>query len=79
MNNLPSPHWVLTARDNGARFTGQGALPPADPAEALPRVWVDSRRRFQTVMGFGGVFTEAAGVTWQRLGPAQREAVLCDR
>ena len=78
MTTLPSPHWVLTARDTGARLSEQGALLGADPAEALPRVWVDSLRRFQTVLGFGGAFTEAGAVTWQRLGPAQRQALLCD-
>ena len=78
MNKLPSPHWFLTARDTGARLAAQGALLGADPAEALPRVWVDSLRRFQTVLGFGGAFTEAGAVTWQRLGPAQRQALLRD-
>ena len=78
MTNLPSPHWVLSARDTGARLSDQGALLAANPAEALPRVWVDSLRRFQTVLGFGGAFTEAGAVTWQRLGPAQRQALLRD-
>ena len=66
----------LTARDGGARLSEQAPLPaPADHSH-LPSVWVDPSRRFQSLEGFGGAFTEAAAVTWQQLGAAQREALL---
>ncbi len=68
---------VLTARDSDDRLTERP--PPAAAAAAAPapvRIWVDAARRFQTVLGFGGAFTEAAAATWQRLGPAQQDAVL---
>lgn len=70
---------VLTARDSADRLTEQPALRRAGADDdGLPRVWVDSSRRFQTLEGFGGAFTEAAAVTWQKLGPASREQVLRD-
>lgn len=42
----------------------------------LPRVWVDGSRRFQEIEGFGGAFTEAAALTWLKLGPAQGDELL---
>ena len=71
------PGWVLTDRA-GARLSPMGALRPADPGEGLPRVWVDSQRRFQTLLGFGGAFTEAAAVTWRGLDAAGQAAFLRD-
>ena len=73
---------VLTARDSGARLAEQAPWPALDCAQPgsvdLPSVWVDPTRRFQTLEGFGAAFTEAAAVTWLKLGPAQRDAVLRD-
>jgi glucosylceramidase len=67
---------ILTARDSDARLTEQPPLPggPFDPA--LPAISVDPGRTFQTVLGFGGAFTEAAAVTWRALGEARRDDVL---
>lgn len=39
---------------------------------------VDTGRRFQTLLGFGGAFTEAAAVTWQALPERQRAAFVRD-
>ena len=73
----PVVRCILTARDGGARLAEQDPPPAATPADAhLPGVWVDPERRFQTIEGFGGAFTEAAAVTWLALGAAQREALL---
>ncbi len=74
-------HWVLSARaaegEGGTHLVPQPAPPTAGPDdEGLPRVWVNPRRRFQRIEGFGGAFTEAAAVTWQKLAPAEREALL---
>ena len=72
--------FVLSARDGGQRLAEQPPLTAASAAEAagLPSIWVDPGRRFQTLEGFGGAFTEAAAVTWQGLGDGQREAFLRD-
>ena len=68
----------LTARDGGARLTEQA--PPretlVDPS--LPVLFVNTARRFQTMEGFGGAFTEAAAVTWQHLDPAEQATLLRD-
>ena len=38
--------------------------------DCLPSVFVNTGRTFQTLLGFGGAFTEAAAVTWLVLIPA---------
>jgi glucosylceramidase len=68
----------LTAPDGGARLTEQARLAPHEGRTAGPVLTVNSERRFQTLLGFGAAFTEAAAVTWQRLAPAQRDQLLCD-
>jgi glucosylceramidase len=68
----------LSARDSGARLAEQTPLPFESGSPSLPLVWVDPTRRFQTIEGFGGAFTEAAAVTWQQLSPQRQEEVLRD-
>ena len=69
--------WWLSARDSGQRLADQGTLLRSGGADAgLPRVTVDTLRRFQTLLGFGGAFTEAAALTWQALPQAQRLELL---
>jgi glucosylceramidase len=75
--------WILSDRHSGARLAEQPAplaldTSRTDPAEAAPALWVDTSRRFQTIEGFGGAFTEAAAVTWQALPPQAREQFLID-
>jgi len=81
----PAPlPWVLSARDSRhgqeLRLSPQTPLPadtrPAAHARAAARLWVDSSRRFQTLEGFGGAFTEAAATTWLKLSAGQRDALL---
>lgn len=76
--------WALSARDSrhgqDLRLTPQSPLQieadTAIHARAPARLWVDSTRRFQRLVGFGGAFTEAAASTWLKLSPAQREVLL---
>ena len=68
----------LSSRDSDARLTEQVPLEPGAVDACLPVLFVNTERRFQTMQGFGGAFTEAAAVTWQRLGVAQREQLLRD-
>lgn len=76
--------WVLSDRHSGARLAEQPAplALPTDGSVAhghgAPALWVDTSRRFQTMEGFGGAFTEAAAVTWQALPPEARERFLID-
>jgi glucosylceramidase len=78
MQAAASIRCFLTARDGGARLSEQPPLADGAADEGLPRVLVDPSRRFQAIEGFGAAFTEAAAVTWQALGAAQRERVLRD-
>ena len=70
--------YFLTSQDGGARLTAQAPLEPGRGDSSLPLLLVNSKRRFQTLLGFGGAFTEAAAVTWQHLGAAKREQLLRD-
>ena len=74
----PLVRCFLTARDRDARLAEQQPLQPMQADPGLPRVMVDATRSFQTIQGFGGAFTEAAAVTWQKLTPPQRVAMLRD-
>lgn len=65
----------LTARDGGARLC-ELASAFRQPAGEGPGIWVQPEVRFQTTLGFGGAFTEAAAVTWQRLVEQRREELL---
>ena len=85
MTLVPAPlQWVLSARDDRhgqvLRLSPQAPIYPGvdacGHAQAPARLWVDSRRRFQTLEGFGGAFTEAAATTWLKLSPRQRDALL---
>ena len=68
----------LTSRDGPARLSEQAELKAGSGSAGLPAVWVDTRRRFQALEGFGAAFTEAAAVTWQALGEVERAQMLHD-
>ncbi len=84
----PALKWTLTAK--GADLASSTRLEPQQaltlqPVAALltdaavarmPKLVVNTERRFQRIEGFGGAFTEAAAVTWQQLPPAERDALL---
>ena len=68
---------ILTVKDTEARLTEQSASPFGQMADnSLATVFVDPSKQFQTIEGFGGAFTEAAAVTWQKLGPTNQQAVI---
>jgi glucosylceramidase len=67
----------LTARDSDARLAPQWPL-AAEVHPGAARLHVDTTRRFQAIEGFGGAFTEAAAVTWQRLSTERQQAFLRD-
>jgi glucosylceramidase len=79
MNTLALTRFVLSARDGGLRLAEQ-VLPRPEGGDLarLPRIVVDTSRSFQTHLGFGGAFTEAAATVWLGLPPAAREQLLCD-
>ncbi len=66
-----------TSRDGCLRLAPQPELMPCvAPSGTGIVLGVDTSRRFQTIEGFGGAFTEAAAVNWQALSPGQRDAAL---
>jgi glucosylceramidase len=67
---------VLSTPDGRHRLSEQAPLPAAQGDVGLPRIWVDAGRRFQTLEGFGGAFTEAAAVNWQALDSERRQQLL---
>lgn len=68
---------ILTSKDSGARLTSQAPSPIGKVADtSIASVFVDPARQFQTIEGFGGAFTEAAAVTWRKLGTANQKAVI---
>ncbi len=67
----------LTARDTPSRLSEQP--PPVlgpTAATAKSSVLVEPDKRFQTLVGFGGAFTEAAATTLYKLSPANQELIL---
>ncbi|WP_282827807.1 glycoside hydrolase family 30 protein [Pelomonas sp. V22] len=81
-------HWVLTAAAQAVhaerRLAPQAALTlqlaaslmASESAAGLPRLMVNSERRFQRIEGFGGAFTESAASVWQQLPPDEAAALL---
>jgi glucosylceramidase len=61
---------ILTAKD---RVTGE--VPMTGTAGA-PAITVDPAVECQTLLGFGGAFTEAAGLTFQKLGRENQKKIL---
>jgi glucosylceramidase len=72
----PAIRCFLTSRHGAARLSERAVFTARGECAGLSRVWVDPRRVFQTIEGFGGAFTEAAAVTWHKLSPVRREEVL---
>lgn len=71
--------FILSCRDSGLQLVDQ-RLPASHGAahRRLPRLVVDTTRRFQTHLGFGGAFTEAAASVWQGLPEAAQARFLRD-
>jgi glucosylceramidase len=66
----------LTAQEGDRHLAAQDPLQAAPADGELATLCVDSSHRFQTMLGFGGAFTESAAVTWQKLSAARREEML---
>ncbi len=78
MPTAPFLRTFLTTHHGGERLAEQPLLETTTGTHDLPVVLVNSARTFQQVEGFGGAFTEAAAVTWQKLSPHHQEQVLRD-
>lgn len=80
--------WVLTTQAGEAQVARRlapqatltlepaAALMASEAANGLPRLMVNSQRRFQRIEGFGGAFTESAASVWQQLPAEEATALL---
>ena len=58
---------------------GFSAFAPLDePDEDIPTIMIDDRKTFQTILGFGGAFTDAASDTFAKLPKESQERFLKD-
>jgi glucosylceramidase len=65
MNSDPTVAVTRTARDTGEWLASLPAVTfSPDPHPEMASILVDPARRFQSMQGFGGAFTEAAAVTF---------------
>ena len=78
MPHEASVRFFLSARDGDARLAEQRPLLRCGADTAQQRLVVNTARRFQVHLGFGGAFTEAAATVWQGLPEAAREQLLHD-
>ncbi|RFO98324.1 glucosylceramidase [Rhodoferax lacus] len=77
---MTSPTYLrsyLSAKHRGTSLEEQFPIVSTDSTDGTgPVVWVNPDKAFQEIEGFGGAFTEAAAVTWLKLGDVQRAQVL---
>jgi len=79
MSPLALNRFVVSARDGDLRLTDCTPPKAAVCGEPdLPRIEIDTGQRYQSHLGFGGAFTEAAATVWQGLPEAAREQLLRD-
>ena len=45
-------------------------------AQAQIKIYVNESNKFQNVIGFGGAFTDAAGINMQQLSPATQKNLI---
>jgi glucosylceramidase len=70
---------VTTAQGAGQRFVARPLGAPVaagQPPETDTAVFVDTRRRYQEVFGFGGAVTDAVAEVYARLTPAAQQAFV---
>jgi glucosylceramidase len=69
-SQVPGPAQLLTDR-------GFFPLAPLDePDEDIPTILIDDKKTFQTILGFGGAFTDAAATTFAKLSKDAQEQFL---
>jgi glucosylceramidase len=68
-----------TAQGSSQRFAAQALgnpRPGTQPLETETAVFVDTRKQFQQVFGFGGAVTDATAEVYAKLTPAQQKVFL---
>ncbi len=76
MTSTPGIEVFRTSRD-GERLAQQPTLPFEGKADdQIPSIMLDPDKRYQTIEGFGGAFTEAAATTFYKLTDEAQAAIL---
>ena len=78
MSRLALTRVVVSARDGGLRLSNRAADALDAGGRNGARIAVDTSRRRQVHLGFGGAFTEAAATVWLGLPEAARTQLLRD-
>ncbi|MBE0679595.1 MAG: glycosyl hydrolase, partial [Bacteroidales bacterium] len=68
-----------TAESTPFRLSATDTLTFSDfgqPLETQPSLFIDPSQRFQTFLGIGGAFTDAAAETWAKLPPAVQDEFI---
>ncbi len=67
----------LTSKETASRLA---SADPIAPSSVVPgnsaTIFIDPSKSFQTIEGFGGAFTEAAAVTWKKMGEANQKRII---
>lgn len=66
---------ILTSKDTGDRLTEKEFLPLVD-YNGEGDFTVHTKEQYQTILGFGGAFTEAAAYTLSQISPEKRDEVI---
>ncbi|MBN1598529.1 MAG: glycoside hydrolase family 30 protein [Bacteroidales bacterium] len=71
---------IVTAKDTSLKLASVEKLrfkpDAAEPDEHRPTIIVDPDKTFQTILGFGGAFTDAAAETFYRLPENKQQEIL---
>jgi glucosylceramidase len=67
----------VTAKDTDDRITEKDAITAVGKTKVdIPSVFLDPGKRFQTIEGMGGAFTEAAAVTLYKMSEGNQQRIL---
>ncbi len=76
-DGYPQLRIIQTAQDTGQRLADIGAgVRGADQPSIPITVRIDPQEQYQTILGFGGAFTEAGAYVLAQIDPAQRQKVI---
>jgi glucosylceramidase len=67
---------IQTARDTADRLTEKGVFPLDKESTSGTVLTINKEDSYQSIVGFGGAFTEAAAYTFFRMDKSKREEIL---
>lgn len=67
---------IQTAKETDDRLTEKGIFDLVNEKSSGVVLSIDGTKSFQTIIGFGGAFTEAAAYTLSRIEPSKRDEII---